>query len=216
LDKRIFMSLKKRAKCNFRSQKRPLTLLEVMIALVLAGFILYYLFDAHSRAEILNVKLERAKERVVLAKNVQQRLMQLFGAIVPPKTENPSLYTSNSIDGTTLFLLYDAGIDPDPQFWGPITAELSLQDLNFSLISTSSIVEKRSEILYRDVKRIAFQFYDKKGQGFAFWDKTKESLPTLIELTLFFADDQLDFAFFPGFGKEEVVYKKAAPTVKAS
>jgi type II secretory pathway component PulJ len=198
-----------------RVKKSSLTLLEVVISLALASFILYFIFNTHVRVSTLNVKLEKAKERVLMTKYVQQRLLQVFDAVIPSKFDKknePSTFyteTHHESDGIAIVLFHDAGIDPDPQFCGLLKAEIFLRrNKELCLVTTSAARDLREEILLGGVSQVTFQFFDQEGNSFSSWDKENKELPTIVELTLLLEKESTQFDFFLPAADKGIIYKK--------
>jgi hypothetical protein len=198
-----------------------------MIALALMAIALSFLFSAYQQMVRAKTKLERVKEWVLCNKSLQQRLYQLFYNIsetglkeqdknqpVSENSQTPSLYTTSLPEsaGEALAFTYDNGIDPDPSFCHEVEGELYLnKSRSLCLITYPQKGEKRYEILYEGVEKLAFDFFDPTAEEThsSLWDRKRDHLPTIIRMTLSFKGKRspLQFAFFIPLAESPIVYK---------
>src|SRR5580693_8591910 len=94
-----------------------LTLLEVVIALFLAGILLAFLFSFFKQALTTKTYAKALKEKIFSAELFQLRLNHLFASF-REEGEELFLQTTSHVDarGECLLLRFNNGIDPDPFF----------------------------------------------------------------------------------------------------
>lgn len=143
-------------------------------------------------------KIEVAKEAVFSRASLQMRLDQIFSCITPLEGSE-FLFTDE--DPIEIHCIFDNGIDPDPDFSGPVQALLYVdKEKNYCLATTPLEKEpkkKRIEILKKGVDLVEYEFLPpqwSKGETKleTEWPKAKKKLPSLVRMKM----DGMKFAFF--------------------
>src|SRR5258708_7065463 len=106
----------KRKRLNF-------TLLEVLIALALAGALFTALFSYFRQSTENNIKAQQLKRTILPLELLHQRLTQIFANL--SKSEFQTLTSTDAL-GNALYFKFDYGVDPDPEFCGEVEAMLYL------------------------------------------------------------------------------------------
>jgi hypothetical protein len=163
--------------------RRPILLLELLIAIALSAILMTSLFRLFVSNATLEKKLGSAHELLAKRTHLIDRLETLFSHLEPP-----FLYTASlSDDGESLSLIasFDAGVDPEPNFSSSNLARIHLQRSG-KLSFTQWPLEApffRSEILLRDVDRVEWSFYQ-EGKWVHHWSQENKGAPPLIRLAI--------------------------------
>jgi hypothetical protein len=133
------------------NMKRPFLLLEFMIALVLMGVIVAFLFSSYRDMSLTKATLQKEREEILSHQKMQLRLGQILSHLTKVDFINKA-YALN----------YDNGIDPDPAFCGNLEGSLFLDaKKQLVLISTSLNGGARREVLCDGVHAIELQFFNR-------------------------------------------------------
>lgn len=192
-------------------KKRALTLLEILIALSLAGILLTTLFSFYFQIFHTKIDLQKAKQIVEARAWTQQRLVQVFGHLVAEVEEKGlAFYTTIHPDalGPALVFYYDNGIDCNFEYCGEKRAMLYLNKKKQLTLLTWP---KRAEILLEKASSLRFSFYDLKQQEWKeAWAREGEKFPAIIkmEILLSKAKEPSEFAFFLSDITKKISYKK--------
>lgn len=202
-------------------KKSSLTLLEVMIALFLAGILLSTVMMGYKKITSAQVKIEKAKAEVLSHQLIEQRLLNIFNhlhveTVVKGKKKTVTcLYTQTLADckGVALICEYDNGVDPDPEFCHQIKSELYLNQKNeLCLNSYSKSGKVRKEVLKNNLSDLRFEFLDLEGKESTShtWDFNRSELPpvVMLALTVKKGTPPVEFAFFIPQGEGEIIYEK--------
>jgi hypothetical protein len=192
-------------------KKRPLTLLEVIIALSLTGVLLSVLFGFYKHLSFSNVSITAAKQTVLYREWTQEKLAQVFSAALP-KEGFCTVSLEKSI-GKALSFHYDNGPDPDPNYCHVVRGALHLNSKNELCLITWP---GRKQVLYAGVKAIHFSFFD--GEELSWKDAWSEEdrLPEMLKLTVYedkHRDQPIEFAYFLPIPNQQIKYapKKVDP-----
>jgi len=164
-------------------QKRLLSLLEVAIGLALTAILLTALFSNFRQLIQTNVEVQKVRQDMHWKLVTQMRLGQVLEAV----EEQGSLFSFNTRipnhDEQALWLTYDAGFDPDPEFCGKTRAFLSCNSQkDFCLTSFSKKGKTRVEVFMKNAKNLSFSFFDPKTKEWiSSWEKASD-LPPLIKI----------------------------------
>ncbi|HKY99603.1 MAG TPA: DUF1494 domain-containing protein [Rhabdochlamydiaceae bacterium] len=170
---------------------KPFTLLEVIIAMGLTTLLLGILFRYYHQVSVANLKTQQVRQKIFSLSLFQEKLGQIFSQLSSGE-ENVSFCTREireSVQSALLFK-YNNGVDPDPSFCDELDGMLYL-DKNklLSLVIWSKGGNPRKEILLENVAKTSFRFFDTSDNSWQdVWSKENDNLPTLIELSIFFAD----------------------------
>ncbi len=176
--------------------KRPFTLIEVMIGLSLSAILLAFLFQFYTTLSKSHLELAKNKEEVLSAQRVQLRLNQVFGAVSQP------FYMEKG----ALIFNFDNGIDPNPNFCGPVTGMLYLDEKQqLSLITWSHLKEPRKEVLVPNVRTYSLSFFDQLDKK-TWVTQWKKDVPVMTKLLV----NDKTFIFFPFKTTETIYYDKTS------
>lgn len=169
---------------DVRKKTYSLTLLEVLIALVLAGLILGGLLSFFSQISKQQIQIKELKKTAMPIELMRQRLIHLFGQI--EQTDSLQFfYTLPHPDavGPALFFSYQHNIDPDPDFCGNLKAMLYLNTNKQLCLATFAEKSSRQEVLLDQIADCTFQFFDTKTKQWkGSWQK-KDRLPPFFTMT---------------------------------
>ena len=205
-------------------QRRPFTLLEVIIAMGLTTLLLGILFRYYHQVSVAHLKTQQVQQKIFSLSLFQERLGQIFSQL-SSEEENVPFCTKEireSVQPALLFK-YNNGVDPDPSFCDELEGMLYL-DKNkcLSLVSWSKNGTPRKEILLENVTKIAFRFFDTSDNSWQdAWSKENDNLPTLIELSIFFADKKSSAPpwqciFFAPRDDNPILYRSKEPENRQS
>lgn len=212
-------------------QKRPIMLFELMIALALTAILLTLLFRFFAGSVNMNQKIDSARSVLYHRQHFQTRLSSIFHAITPRSLIGESVSSSFfTLDEKTpaLLMIFDNGIDPDPQFSGPILGKIYLDAGNLTLALWP--LEKKEKKLYRKeillphVQKMQFQFLAKKTvqnqdplaisinpllEWRTNWPKNRWDIPSIIRMKIEQDREEVSFAFMLPFIEPIVTYQGA-------
>jgi len=175
------------------------TLLEVIIAIGLTALLLGILFRYYHQVSINNLKAHQLQQKIFSLSLFQEKLGQIFSQLSFEDDEEGEtlLFCTREIRESVcpaLFFKYDNGVDPDPAFCDELEGMIYLdQNKCLSLVNRSKNGTPRKEILLEKIAKISFRFFDTFDNSWKdTWSTEDDSLPTLIELSIFFADKEED------------------------
>jgi len=202
-----------------RYQKRYFTLLEVSIALCLVAVLVTLMLRFYSEAHLLDNKLDTAKEIVWQRSNTQARLSQVFKEIPNASMTAPNIpafYTKKypKEDFPSLTFIFDNGIDPSPDFSGPVLGRLALTGQNLCLLIWP--IEKedkgyyRRELLMENVSKVSYEFFVTDEDSFKWqnqWESERKDFPSMVKIHVKDKENLLSFAFFLPIKDPEIIYR---------
>ncbi len=145
-----------------RMKKRPITLIELFVALGLMALLCSTLFNCLKKSIIYSHELEYAKHHVLSRSSLQQRLSQVFAQLA----DDQAFYTSDHRTSPLRFV-FDNGVDPNKKFCSLINAEIYLDRLHqtLHLLTWPLLQEKsegkdlRDEVLLKQVSSLSYDFF---------------------------------------------------------
>jgi len=200
-------------------KNRPFFLLEIVMAIGLASMLFTLLFRFLVSYATIEKKIEQTELVLLERARMQEKLESMFTSIESSTLEDPSFYTLDFPEekSTSLVLLYNAGIDPDPAFSGPNMARLYLNKKGeFCLTQWPlSKTDYRTEILLKDIRALEWELLGYKEASdtkaipitstrgwLPVWSKKQGGVPSIIRLKLWCGIDKnrksgpnLQFAF---------------------
>ncbi len=198
-----------------RRKKNNLTLLEVLIALVLAGLILSGVLTFYFQISKKQIEIKELKKTVMPIELMRQRLSHLFAQAHIEQGDTPRFfYTLSHPDATSpaLFFSYDYGIDPDSHFCGKLKGMLYHNAQDQLCLVTWGEKGSRQEVFLEQVEEISFNFFDvKKKQWRHTWGK-KDPLPPFFTMTWAFKSapkDKLTSTFFFPNADAKITYERS-------
>jgi type II secretory pathway component PulJ len=184
-------------------KRRPLSLLEVIIALSLTATLLIILFGMFREITVANIEVESLQEKFFVRERMQMRLTQLFSEHETEKSNEPIFYLDSSAESLSprLTLSVRAKIDRDPEFCVPLKAELFLSKKKNLELALSPLEEgkgRRNELLMENVHRVFFLLFDLKERKWVeTWSKEKKESPTMVKMVVETEKkEKIEFAFF--------------------
>jgi len=124
----------------------------------------------------------------------------IFSSLVQDSI-NPFFFT-DSTPSFHLHLIFDNGIDPDPEFSGAVQGLIFLDEEHNLCLQVQPLgdggIPPRQEILLSEVEEFAFGFFGKKNDLFTWkkeWPKLDRALPSMIRLKAYQNKTLLRFAF---------------------
>ncbi len=155
-------------------KRRPMLLLEMLIALVLMSGVLAFLFTGFYDAIKAKNFVKAEKEKILSEERLKLKFYTLFKNIIDIKPLGDNTYS----------LKYNGGIDPDPEFCTDLKAMLVLKDKRLTLITYSPEKEgaPRQELLSDSVDTLQFEYFDEKvGTFLPTFPKHK---PLMVKVTI--------------------------------
>lgn len=187
-----------------KKRKRPLTLLEIVIAMVLLGFLLTGLFNIYHKALRQEIQARELKQQVLRLEFIEHKVKHLF-------THATKLYSSLHPDalGEALFLSFHSGVDPDlSRSERELLGMLYLnKNKELSLVSWSLEGTPRKEILLDAIHCMQWRFFDpKKREWQGSWPSKSESAPVMVSLDLTWKGETIPFVFFSELSSDPISY----------
>ena len=184
------------------TKKRSFTLLELLISLSLSAIIITLLLTFTFKLFLTERKIKIAKQELLGLAALEIKLRSLFSELIldgnhhkttlQNKRQSVNFYTAKK--ESRLFFLFDAHIDPNPLFSGPLQGELFLDEHKNLKLITRSLIEKTApkiETLASNIQALDFTFFkrkeaeypgDKTYSAAAFW-KEKE-MPAIWQIII--------------------------------
>ncbi len=186
--------------------KRALTLLEIIIAMALLGFLLTALFNCFYQGAKKNIAAKELKQKILYLELFQQRVKNLFAAL---DGENP-LWLEKHPDtiGPALCALYNQKVDMEPDMRGVLEGMLFLnKNKELCLASWGENGQGRIEVLLDNVSSFQCELFDsKKGEWKRVWTKKEENKPLMAKFDLNWNGKAVPFAFFLNDPEEKATY----------
>ena len=159
---------------NPKTQVKSFTLLEVLIALILTGIVLSFLFGFFRHVSMAKAKNKIVKDKVLNVESCYLRLQSLFSHF--SEDEGCWLVTLSipEAKGPALLISCDEGLSPDPAFCGPIYNMLYVTKAHQLCLCcwTKEGGAVKVDTLLRKVEGISYAFFsDKKWSDT--WSKNK-------------------------------------------
>lgn len=186
-------------------RKRSLTLIEIVICMVLVGFLLTGLFNSLRQGLKKNVEMKGMKQKVLQLELFHQRVKNLFANL----GDVPRVYFEKHPDavGNALMTIYKNPADPEPEMCGNLKAMLFLnKNHEICLASWSETGKGRIEVLLDKVENFNCRLFDqrKKEWGEQLSGLRKRETPPMITLELLWDGHEIPFAFFSS--AENIIY----------
>ena len=169
-----------------RKKKHSLTLLEILIALCLAGLLLSLLWKTY---HIYCRQQQATQQEQLHSYNtffLKQRLEKLFSLVLRTKP-TPPLFTlaQKPYPQPTLCLFYEGDPDPDPLYNGYLRSILYIDEAKRLCLATwSSDRQCQTELLGEEVSSLNFLFFNKESQEWQKeWPETLSQAPLFIKIS---------------------------------
>lgn len=214
-----------------RPSKRPIILMELLVALVLIGAILSLLLKFFSNTLQMDRKIDALRQESYSREHLQIRLLHIFTSIIPrsslPAATHASLYSLDE-ESSGIAAIFDNGIDPDPRFSGAVQGKIYLDEKKNLFLSLHPLdgpkpTPCRKELLLQNIEKLEFQFLSKRSTemsqaGFTHalasfewrktWPKDRFDIPSLIRVIAKMEENELAFAFSLPFA-DPITYERA-------
>jgi len=170
-----------------RRQKRPLSLLELVIGLSLTAILLSSLFTTFRNIAKESAQVQRIHGKSHEKAILQLRLQQIFNSL---SKKSGILLVENS-----LFFFYENPYDLETAFCGLVKGDLQLVGSNLLLHFTGKDGARREQKLFENVSDIRWEFYDIKTKK---WSDSlkKKRVPLQVKLHLTLTDKQEQLFIF--------------------
>lgn len=185
-------------------KKRALTLLEVMIAILLLGFLLTGLFNAFHQSLKKSISSRELKQKVFQLELFQQKMRTLLSREKGVRmSEHPQAL------GLSLLFEFIEKADPDFEMCGEMQGMLFLNaKKELALAIWSKEGKCRTEVLLDHVDSFVCRLFDaKKGEWISNPRQKKEDNPVMVSIDLNWNENQLAFVFFLKASNEKISYK---------
>lgn len=151
-----------------KHSRYALSLLEVVVALVIAGFFFSSLLQFFIQSSKANIKIQKMEEAVLPIQLMQLKLSHLLGnlaqlpQLTSPEGKKRPAHTAFFTSYNPLKLSFSAiaDLDPDPNFNGVLTYELFCsQNKQLVLLTHGQKSCIRREVLLENVILLSFSFF---------------------------------------------------------
>ena len=185
-----------------------MTLIEVMIALVLTGILMSFLWQAYFGLQKQLYKIEAKKAESLASVAFQERVSKLISSV---SKQDHLLYTvENKHEPKILIFKAEMPVDPDPDFSGSLLCGLYLSE-NSELCITEWASENkaRSEVLMEKVTGFDTYFYDENKKTWQpSWPENSKSMPVMIKCKIMRGSAIREYYFFPSQHLGPIIYPK--------
>lgn len=203
-------------------KKRFFTLIEVMISISLLSIIIMFLFNYFVKITKIEKKIDIIRNETFDKSLLHVRLNYIFTQIKRDNFFNKSSIYLENEKFPILFTIFDAGIDPDPNFSGFIQGRLYVDKAKNLCLEKLSNDEKnkRKEILFKNIKSLEYKFLSKKDEKlkkfikdditknifwYNSWPKDFSEMPSIVHMTI---NKDLKYVFFIPNNSINVLYGK--------
>jgi type II secretory pathway pseudopilin PulG len=184
-------------------KKRPLTLLEVIIATILLGILLAGLFNIFRQGIKKSIAARDLKQQILQLELFQQKMKNLF-------TQEKGVWIEQHLEaqGNALFIAFEQKTDSDFEMCGDLQGMLFLnakKELCFA--SWSEKASLRVETLLDKVDGFTCRLFEaKKGEWASSWPPKKAERPVMASIDLIWNEKQIPFVFFLASCNEKISY----------
>lgn len=187
-------------------RKRSLTLLEVIVAITLLGFLLTGLFNCFHQAIKKNITARELKQTVLQLELFQQRLKNLFSHL--DGEAGISLDKHPDAHGPALIVSYKQPVDPEFEMCGTLQGMIFLnKNKELCLTSWSETGKARNEILLDKIDLFKCRLFDPKhAEWAATWSTKNEEDPVMIAIDLKWGGKEMPFVFFFPDSNHKITY----------
>lgn len=196
-------------------RKRPLTLLEVVIALSLLSLLLTTLFSVYATLQRADLSLQEIHNQQLKSRSLEIQLKNALVCSLPVEKEKTYFFTEDLFGHPSLIFSYDRGPQTDPFLSGVVLGRLYLsQNQELVLTTWPDPCRKEAcgycfeEILAEGVESLQFLFYAPPNKQLVVeteeagakkhpapglsstWEKSYEFLPPLVQIHLLFTEQK--------------------------
>lgn len=183
-------------------KKHALTLLEVVIAVALLGFLLTALFDMFYQGLKHNISAKELKQQTLRLELFHQKMKTLLAA-----QQGVWIDEYPQAEGLALFFKYEEKADPDFEMCGQMQGILFLsvtKELNLAIWSEEG--KARREVLLDRVDALHCHLFDAKKKNWHSGKGKKEGgNPIMVKIGLG-QGDKLPYVFFLNSSNEKISY----------
>ena len=184
-------------------KKRSFTLLEVVIAILLLGFLLTGLFNVFQQGLKKSLSARELKQKVLQLELFQQKIKNVFAAA-------DGVWTEEHPDAVGYSLCIDLKekIDPDFEMRGKLQGMLFLNaKKEVCFVSWTKKGKSRIETLLDGVDSFSCRLFDpKKAQWNTIWPQKKEEGAVMAAIDLVWNGSNIPFVFFLKSSNEKISY----------
>lgn len=185
-------------------KKRSITLLEIIIVMVLLGFLLTGLFNVFYQAMKKNVEGREIKQTALLLELFEQRVKQLL-------IQTKKVWTAphSEAKGEALWIQFNPEVDLEWDRVAEIEGMFYINgDKELCFASWSTNGKCRIDILLDQVDQFRIKLFNpKKKQWQLDWPSKTEDLPPMITIDLSWKGQEIPFTFFPLDPQEQISYQ---------
>lgn len=184
-------------------KKHSLTLLEVIIAIVLLGFVLTSLFNIFHQTLKKNISSRQLKQTVVLIELFEQKIKHLLSL-------EESLWIDEHPEaiGQALFTRVEQTSDPDFALCGEILTMLFLNDKKQLCFAQWRGEENaRCQILLDKVDLFKCEIFDSKKKEW-YSNKSQGENPAMVKINITWNKQEIPFVFFLSSSHDKILYSE--------
>jgi type II secretory pathway pseudopilin PulG len=176
-------------------QKKSFILVEVLVTLSLATCLILLLFRSITSRTQEEAKMKQIHKQFLEQQQFQTRLQHLFIHLATAGSFPPLLESQKTPYGSSLQMLSQQEIDPDPLFNGVIASLLYKNDQDECVLDQWPLAHPntlRREVLASNIISLSFLFWggsehldvSKPPQWHALWSEHRSTLPSSIQVCL--------------------------------
>lgn len=206
--------------------KRGLSLLEVTIALLLTSILISVLLKLYFQIPKVEHRIDTIKQKTYPIHYSQVKLTKIFDSLIPYQNlslltkKYPPLSTYTPLENEeSLLVIFDNGIDIDPNFSGEVIGRIyvnpksnSLELIIWPANEKNHTKNFRKEILLKNITSYNFSFFDPTPDTedkIPLWSSTweeKNYFPPMIKFEFLLGDKEEIFYFFPSTSSAIITY----------
>jgi len=207
--------------------KRALSLLEVTIALLLTSILITILLKIYFQLPKVEKKIDDIKQKTYPVSYTQVKLSKVFNKLIPPQNLSPlakkypplSTYCPQEQE-ESLLVIFDNGIDMDPNFSGEVIGRIyvnkesnTLELIIWPIDGKKHSKNFRKEVLLENVSSFTLNFFDptpdteEKDPLWATTWEEKSYFPPMIKIELAVDEIKESFYFFPPASSSIITFK---------
>ncbi len=184
-------------------KKRSITLLEVVIAILLLGFLLTGLFNVFQQGLKKSLSARELKQKVLQLELFQQKIKNIFAVV-------DGVWIDEHPDAKDYCLYVDLEekIDPDFEMRGKLLGMLFLNaNKEVCFVNWTKKEKSRIETLLGGVDGFSCRLFDpKKAQWNTIWPQKKEGAAVMVAIDLDWNGSKIPFVFFLKTSNEKISY----------
>ena len=185
-------------------RKRSLSLIEIMIVMLLLGFLLTGLLNTFYQALKKNIENRELKQTVLQLSLFEQTVKHLL-----TQTKKIGTDHNNEVGGTVLLIQFTPDVDIE---WDRASEMEGMfyttPEKQLCFVSWSESGKARTTVLLDKVDQVTCEFFDgKKKEWTQNWPLKTEDPPAMIKIKIKWRGKEIPFTFFPSNSKEQISYQ---------